>query len=202
MAVLRMASAETIRRNGNPFGPPFRFWFVLAVCLAFGGLSAAAQSEISKAYQIKAVFLFNFSQFVNWPANPASDAQAPFTIGILGDNPFGDYLEATVRGEKVNGHDLVVQHFQRVEDVKNCEILFVSQSESHHFKDDLAALHGRNILTVGDADGFSKNGGIVRFVTEQNKIHFRIDLEAAKAANLTISSQLLRLAEIINPGED
>jgi hypothetical protein len=197
-----MASAETIRHNGHPFGHPFRFWFALAACLVLGGLSKASQAEIAKAYQIKAVFLFNFSQFINWPPASVSGTQAPFIIGVLGDNPFGDFLEETVHGEKVNGRDLVVQHYQRVEDVKNCEILFISQSESRHFKDDLAALRGRNILTVGDADGFSKNGGIVRFVTEQNKIHFRIDLEAAKSANLTISSQLLRLAEIINPGED
>lgn len=201
MGVLRVASAEVPKRNGCPFCCAF----VVAACLAFGRLNAPAQSsqgDVSKAYQIKAVFLFNFSQFVNWPVKPVPDAQTPFTIGVLGDNPFGDFLDQTVHGEKVNGRDLVVQQYRRVEDVTNCEILFISQSESRHFKEDLAVLRGRNILTVGDADGFSKCGGIVRFVTEQNKIHFRIDLEEARSANLTISSQLLRLAEIINPGED
>ena len=179
-------------------------FFLLAglVLIGLGFSSQTCHAGISKAYEIKAIFLFNFSQFVSWPADSAPAPQSSFTIGVLGDNPFGDYLEQTVHGEKASGRAIVVQQYLRVEDVKNCEILFISQSESRHFKDDLAALHGRNILTVGDADGFSKNGGIVRFVTEQNKIHFRIDLEAAKAAGLTISSQLLRLAEIISPGEE
>jgi hypothetical protein len=193
------------RGNQNVSGGWFRLGSMLVAWLMISVLPLSAQTpsgSVSKAYQIKAVFLFNFSQFVSWPASSNPGAAAPFTIGVLGDNPFGNYLAETVRGEKVNGRDLVVQQYRRVEDATNCEILFISQSESRHFKDDLAALRGRNILTVGDTDGFAKNGGMVRFVTEQNKIHFRIDLEAAKAANLTISSQLLRLAEIINPGED
>jgi hypothetical protein len=69
-------------------------------------------------------------------------------------------------------------------------------------KTTLAALKGRKILAVSDLVEFAQNGGAVRFVTEQNKIHFRINLEAAKKAGLTISSKLLRLAEIVEPGKD
>lgn len=167
--------------------------------LAFASWRAQAQS---KEYQVKAAFLFNFAQFVEWPEAAFADANAPFCIGILGDDPFGAALDEIVRGEKANGHPLIVQRCRNVEDVKNYQILFVSQSESKKLGTILAALKGKNILTVGDMDGFAKNGGVIRFVTEQNKIHFRISLEAAKNANLTISSKVLRLAEIVEPGRD
>ena len=180
----------------------FRIWLAVSAWLFSGALELPAQTEISKEYQIKAVFLFNFTQFVEWPANAFPDAQTPLTIGVLGNDPFDAFLDETVQGEKVNGHPLVIQRYRHVEDVKNCQILFVSRSENGRMEHILADLKGRNILTVGDMAGFAKNGGIVRFVTAQNKIHFRINLAAAKSANLTISSKLLRLAEIVEPGKD
>ena len=170
------------------------------VLLFTTGLKLPAQA--TKEYEVKAAFLYNFAQFVEWPTDAFVDAQSPIVIGILGDDPFGDSLGAIVRDEKVNNRSLVIQHYQRVGDIKACQILFVSQSESKRLGEILAALKNRSILTVGDADGFAKRGGMIRLVTEKNKIHFRINVETAKAANLSISSKLLKLAEIVTPGED
>ncbi len=175
---------------------------VLTLLLAVGSLKTSAQSPISKADQIEAVFLFNFTQFIDWPTNAFAGDQAPFVIGVLGEDPFGPFLDETVRGEKVDGHALTVQRYRRVEEIQNCEILFVSQSESGKWRQILAGLHGRSTLTVADFDGFSRAGGMVRFITEQNKIHLQINLTAARANGLNISSKLLRLADIVETGKD
>lgn len=165
-------------------------------------LTAFMAHSQSKEYQIKATFLFNFAQFVGWPTNAFASADAPFCIGILGDDPFGNFLDGTIQGEKIGGHPLVVQRYHQAGEIQGCQILFVSHSEAGRFQEILAGLKNKNILTIGDTAGFCKDGGIVRFVTEQNKIHFRINPEAAKNANLEVSSKLLRLAEIVKPGED
>jgi hypothetical protein len=164
--------------------------------------TAGAQTAISKEYQIKAVFLFNFAQFVQWPETNFPDAGAPFRIGVLGDDPFNSFLDETVRGEKVNGHPLITERYRNVDDVKECQILFVSRSENGSMQRILTQLKGRDILTVGDVEGFLKNGGAIRFATEQNKIHLRVSLEAARSTNLVISSKILRLSEIVEPGKD
>lgn len=190
------------RSGGRHFRLPGASAAVLALLLLLGGLTQAAQPVISKEYEIKAVFLFNFSQFVEWPTNAFPGAQTPLVIGVLGENPFGNYLEETVRGETVNQHPLVIQHYRRPEEIKTCHILFVSQSEADRLNRIFESLKGRNILTVGDAESFAQRGGMIRFVTEKNKIHLRINLAAAQAANLAISSKLLRLAEIVVPGKD
>lgn len=164
--------------------------------------AVAVQLASPEEYQVKAVFLYNFAHFTQWPSQALGDSNSPLVIGVLGDDPFSNSLDQVVRGEKVNSHPLFVQRYQHVEDIKDCHVLFVSRSEMKHLDRILSTMRGRSVLTVGEADGFAKRGGMVRFVTEQNKIRFRINVEAAKAANLTISSQLLRAADIVAPGKD
>lgn len=170
----------------------------LAVRLAPAAAPAAppASPAIASEYQLKAVFLFNFTKYVEWPATAFADAQAPFVIGVLGDDPFGSALDDTVRGEKVNGRTLVVRRYSARDEIKNCQILFISQSEAARLEQIVAVLKGRNVLTVGDFDKFTDRGGMIGLVTEKNKVRLKINLEAAKAAGLTISSNLLRAAEI------
>jgi hypothetical protein len=197
MAVL---NASTDRWADRSLKMLFRTWLVMLALLFAGGLNLPAQTP--REYEVKAAFLYNFVQFVEWPADAFSDAQSPVVIGILGDDPFGASLDDIVRDEKVNNRPLVIRHYQRVEDIKDCQILFISQSENRRLEEILAGLKDRSILTVGDTDGFARRGGMIRFVTENNKIRFRINVKAAKTANLTISSKLLRLAEIVEPGKD
>ena len=158
---------------------------------------AAAQSGVTQEFQIKAVFLYNFVQFVDWPAGAFAGPQDPLIIGVLGEDPFGTALDDAVAGETVNGRSLVVRRFRRVEDIDRCHVLFISRSENARLGPILTALKGRSILTVGDAEEFTRRGGMIRFVTENNKVRLRINVEAAKAAGLTISSKLLRPAEIV-----
>jgi hypothetical protein len=153
-----------------------------------------------KEPEVKAVFLFNFAQFVAWPVGAFADARSAIVIGILGDDPFGRILDDVVRGEIVTGRALVVERFRRVEDIRACHILFVGQFDAEQYAHIFAALQGRPILTVGETEGFAVRGGAIRFVTAQNRIRLRINLEAARAANLTISSNLLRSAEIAGAG--
>jgi hypothetical protein len=175
-------------------------WFRLLAALALGfcaGPALAADLPAPQEYQIKAVFLFNFAQFVTWPAAAFADAESPFVIGVLGRDPFAGALDEAVRGEKLKGRNFVIQRYNRVEDVKSCHILFVCRSEAYRLSAILEPLKARSILTVSDADGFTEYGGMIRFVTEQNKVRFRINLDAAKAAELVLSSKLLRPADVV-----
>lgn len=149
----------------------------------------------SKEYQLKAVFLFNFSQFTEWPDNAFPAGNSPFVIGILGNDPFGNYLSETVSGEKKAGHPIIVKRFQSVKDVSDCDILFVSSSEKT--KEVADGLGNKNILTVGDSNDFATSGGMIQFFTDGGKIRFKINLNNVKNAGLSISSKLLRLAQIV-----
>ncbi len=176
----------------------------LAACVWLLTISPAllAQTAPVREYQVKAVFLFNFAQFVRWPPETFPAPQTPLVIGVLGDDPFGPALDEAVRGEQVNNHPLLIQRYHRVEEIRDCQILFISQSESGRLDQIFDRLKGRSILTVGDADEFTHRGGMIRFVTEKNRVRLRVNLEVAKASNLAISSKLLRPAEIVTTRED
>lgn len=172
----------------------------LALLAAAGRLWA--QPPISKEYQIKAVFLFNFAQFVAWPAETFTAPDQPFRIGILGDDPFGDFMDQTVQGEKINGHPLIIERYTSPDEARDCQILFVSDSGTIPLQNILDRLRGASVLTVGDGEGFIRSGGIIRFFTQDNKIHLKVNLEAAKRANLSISSKMLRLVQIVQLESD
>jgi hypothetical protein len=173
-------------------------WLLLLLSLTFGELTA--QAQLSREYQLKSVFLFNFAQFTDWPPSAFADANSPMVIGILGNDPFGSALEETVHGETIHGRRLIIEHYRRADEIKTCHILFISQSEARNAEEILKRLKGKPILTVADADSPPTAGAMIRFAVESNKVHFRINVQAAQEAGLTLSSRLLRVANAAPSG--
>src|SRR4051794_32647253 len=144
-------------------------WLCVAILLT-GLAPGFTFATAAREYQIKAVFLFNFTQFVVWPPEQFTDEHTPLVIGILGSDPYGNYLDETVRGEKVGGRALVVERYRSVDDIVACQVLFISSSEARRFQEIFARLRERHILTVTDAGGSGQAGGIIRFVPENNHV--------------------------------
>ena len=163
---------------------------------------ALAQTPAANEFEIEAVFLFNFTQFVVWPSTAFADANDPFVICVLGEDRFGGYLDDTIRGETVDQRSMIVKRYRRMEEIDACHILFISKSEASSVRDVLVRLRGRSVLSVSDAENFGRQGGMVRFVVEHNRVRLRINVEAARAAGLAISSKLLRVADIVRTGKD
>ncbi len=150
----------------------------------------------SREYQLKAAFLFNFTRFVEWPASALPADETPLVIGILGNNPFGSFLEELVSGEKVDGHPVIVTQYKSTDDIKKCHILFINLPDPKKQAEAIADLHTKSILMVSDNVSFLSSGGMIRLFTRDNRIKMEVNVEASKAAGLTISSKLLRLADI------
>jgi hypothetical protein len=159
----------------------------------------ATGAKVAQEYDLKAAFLFHFTQFVSWPAEAFPDASTPFTIGILGDDPFHKSLDAIVAGESVNGHKLIVRRYQNVNQIDSCHILFITPSEAVRPDNIVWRLNRRNVLTVGETRDFALRSGIIGFVVSEKRLRLVINLAAADAAKLTISSKLLRQSEIVGP---
>ena len=161
--------------------------------------SLALQTSRASEYHVKAVFLFNFAQFVEWPGPAAEVSRKAVVIGVAGDDPFGRVLDETLRGERLGARPFEARRYRQGRDIEACDILFISRSEADQVGEIIADLNHRPILTVSDADDFAQRGGMIQFVTDRGRIRLRINLAAAQAARLTISSKLLRVAEIVGP---
>ncbi|MEP7263902.1 MAG: YfiR family protein [Bacteroidota bacterium] len=145
--------------------------------------------------KIKAVFIFNFTHFVEWPEETFENANDPLIIGIIGGDPFGEYINETVSGEMISGHPIVVRRYQDIRQI-DCHILYINVKDAEEIKKIIYFTEGKNILTVSDEDNFVKWGGIVQFMEENNKIKLQINVKSAQHTKLAISSKLLSVAEI------
>ena len=172
--------------------------YIKILLFGLGLFSSVTQPAEERELQIKAAFLFNFTQFVEWPPDVLSHSGEPMVIGILGEDPFGGHLKDLISGEKVNGHPLIIQHYQNAEEINICHILFISLHESGKLREVFANLKQHGILTVGDGDNFIKEGGMVRFFNKNNKIRIQINTGITKGAGLAISSKLLQVANVVS----
>ena len=166
------------------------------------GAATAGADERAGRFEapVKAAFLYHFARFVEWPAEPAGRPSREFTIGILGENPFGSSLESAVAGKTVGGRPLVVRRASNVAEARRYEIVFVGL-EGEELTRALDGLRGAPVLTVGDADGFVRQGGIVSFARDENHVRLEINSDAARAAGLKVSSRLLSLARLSRGAE-
>jgi len=158
-----------------------------------------AGAKLTHEYDLKAAFLFHFAQFVQWPPEALPEKNTPLTIGILGEDPFGNSLDEIVANESVGGHKLLVRRFQKLSQADSCHILFISSSEKSRMEQVLSRMNRRSILTVGETKDFAQRSGIIGFVVAGKRLRLAVNLAAANAARLTISSKLLRQSEIVGP---
>jgi hypothetical protein len=181
-------------------GKILKLWsrgFLPAMAMVFLGGICRINGQTTNAIQLKAVFLSNFPQYMDWPAEVFADARAPLIIGILGKDPFGDLLDDAVRAQRVNNHPLLIERFKHASDVKVCQILYISDSETRRLSRILAELKGRSILTVSDMADFAPRGGMVCLSNQSNSVQLQVNLGELNAARLTMSSKLLRAADIV-----
>src|SRR5437660_10108297 len=121
-----------------------RFWLLrLLMGLTFASgykIVVHGQEVPLTEYQLKAVFIYNFAEFIEWPTAAFSDAKAPFVVGVIGDNPFDAYLEETVKSKFMNEHPFAVRHIRVLADARKCHILFVADSERKRLPEILNAI--------------------------------------------------------------
>jgi hypothetical protein len=174
-----------------------RRWFaaLLAIGLLAHGSHAATTGPTED--QVKAVFVFNFTHFVEWPTQSFAEPTQPLVIGVLGSDALAAQLSDAVRGERIDQHPLEVRRVRDLDEIGDCQILFIHRSRSAQLNQVLGAVGERGTLTVSDLDGGARRGVMIQFATESNRIRLLINLEAARAAGLTLSSKLLRPAEIV-----
>jgi hypothetical protein len=137
---------------------------------------------------------------VEWPGAVFSQPDSPIVIGILGTDPFGTIIDKTVQDKRVGARGFAVKRLKwgaDLKELKECKILFVGSSEKTHLDELVQMVKGLPILTVGETPGFAEHGGVIRFVLEDNRVRFEVNVDAARQADLTISSRLLTLARII-----
>ena len=157
-----------------------------------------AWSADLEEYQVKALYMYNFAKFVQWPEGSFSGPEDTINLYVIGQDPFDRLLEEAFE-RTAQGRSFRITRMRKWEDVPaDCHMLFVGRMEKKFMTRILDSVAGRPVLTVGDENSFSRAGGIIALVTRENRIRFQVSRQALIESNLKLSSNLLRLAEIID----
>jgi YfiR/HmsC-like len=178
-------------------------FLLLSSLLCFSALQGFGQQRPTEA-QVKAAYLYNFGKFVTWPPDQTDNSDS-LAICILGKDPFGAVLDTTVAGENINGKKITVKRLAKLQDGGPCQILYISISEQVRVRQILPMARRAGMLTVSDIPSFAQLGGIIGFVTLEDKIRFEVNRDAAERSGLALSSQLLKVASRVigqTPGAD
>ena len=172
---------------------------LVIICLLLSGwmVSAGGAKSVGE-YQVKAVFLYNFTKFVNWPTNADTSTNTPFVIGIVGEDPFGTTLDDAVRGEQMQNRPIVIRRFRSDEAIGNCQVLFIARSEKDRLGEVLEQMKGRATLIVADTVRAAEHGCMINLLLAQGSVKMEINQSLVEAAGLQVSSKLLSLARIVN----
>jgi len=192
----KAAAAQGFGRSARDRGVSLQCAIAALVCLLFAGSLALGQQKPSE-YQVEAAYLYNFGRFVEWPAKGSPPQNRSFTICILGEDPFGQALDATLAGETIGNQRVAARRISSPQMSADCQILFISSSEAKRLNKIIEALDKSAVLTVSDIPQFSQRSGMIQFVLEGNRIRFEVNLAATQRAGLTLSSDLLKVATAV-----
>lgn len=180
-------------------------WLALVAGLALGACrtraaDVPASNEQTVTCKIKAAYLFNFAKFVDWPETSFTNSTAPFVIGLVGEDPFGQLLDDVFLSRSVNGRGFAIRRFSREENPENCHILFVSSSEKARLPDLMRALQSKPVLTVSELDRFGQAGGMISFKLvggQVKQVKLETNPEAAVLGGLKLSSKLIAISTVV-----
>jgi uncharacterized protein DUF4154 len=172
------------------------FIFPLIGLLAAANQAFSAEASLPE-HQVKALFLLNFTKYVEWPAEAFTDPGSPIVIAVLGESKVTQELQKAIAGRNANGRPIVLKHLASGEDPGVCHILFITAAEQQHASAILSKLGHTSVLTVGESNDFLDSGGIINLARRDQKVALEVDLNAARNSGITISSKLLSVVALV-----
>ena len=171
------------------------------VVLALGALKPACAQTATNEYKVKAAFLFHFAQLVDWPSDAFNSGDQSLNLCIFDDEPHLQELQSTLEGKQIGAQVVHVRLLHQTQSAQRCSILFLGRDEGRRQTAVLRNLRGQPVLTVGEADNFLSEGGIIWLHLEHDRIRFDINMGVADSSHLKISSRLLLLASSVTLGD-
>jgi hypothetical protein len=157
----------------------------------------ASQQQATDEYRVKAAFLYNFARYVKWPEPVFKDKDAPLRIAVVGSDVFSKVLEDLLKDKKAGTRPVLTSNFATAQELGECQILYVPSSEEKNLPQIKLAYKDRSILIVGDSYAVAEQGTQIGFYLDKSKVRFAINTDAVRAAKLEVSSELLKLAKVI-----
>ena len=170
---------------------------IYLLLMAFNTVKATcSENRKPSEYEVKAAYIYNFAKFVEWPNGRFQTNNKTIHVCVIGDDPFGPSLSA-IAGKTAGDRTVEIMRTVSLHNIRDCEIIFISNSEEEHVAQILKAINNSPALTIGDSEGFAQQGVMINFYFDNKTVRFEINPKAARRVGMRISSNLLRIAKIV-----
>ena len=163
--------------------------------------ASMGSEELSKEYRVKAAYIYNFAGFATWPEEAFETEESPIVVGLVGRDPFGGALDASLKGRKIGKRALRVERFEKPSQLRFCHLLFIARGDEEVLLEALKFTRGKSVLSVSEVPGALDRGALVNFFIEDKSVRFEVQVDEVKRSKLALSSKLLRLAKIVRDEE-
>jgi hypothetical protein len=169
--------------------------FLFLATLLFGA-RVEAQDPMDES-QVKAMFVYNFLKFVEWPTETSLRAKDPFVVLIIGEGPTADATEALLDSKTIGDRPVVVRRTQWDQSLAGARAAFVVERDPKKLRRVFDAAAAAGVLTIGEGETFTTRGGVIALLVEDRKVRFDVDTSAAQNSGLRVSSKLLVLTRTV-----
>ena len=143
-------------------------------------------------YKMHAMFIYHFTKYINWPEKESGE---DFVIGIIGQTPLKDELLSITKSKNINNRKVSIKQFkENYEELKNCQIIFIPESESKYINKVIANTEKSAVLVITEKGGMLQKGASINFLVINEKLRFEISKTKLAEHNLKVSNELLKLA--------
>ena len=167
---------------------------LLLILILAGDVFSKTQTE-AEEYNLKAAFIYNFTNFIDWGIEASDES---FVIGIIGPSLIKEALNEIAKTKTVNNRKIVIREFENPDQITFCNILFISQKSVFPLNTILNKLVSKKTLIISERAGYAVQGSCINFVLINDKLKFETNLNAINSAGFKVSSQLLKLAILVN----
>lgn len=191
----RSGRKGTLRVGGLLFAATLAATLAIASCVS----TAYAQEE-QPEYVVKTAFIYNFLKFTQWPNGTFAKPDSPTVVCTMGTDPYGGALNV-LTSKHIDGHPITLERSVPANALGKCNAVIVSGQSPSQALAAIGPFKTHPVLTIGDSADFAGAGGMIGLVTVDRQVRFQINVSAVQRSGLSISSQLLKIAILVDEAQ-
>lgn len=174
------------------------YTLLCAVLISACASTLFAQEDVKAGVNdLKAVYIFNFIRFTDWPLRTGLKRGSDVKLLVLGDPDILSTMQSIAEKKAAREIRLSVESCATDSCISTASALFIGAGERDDYPRLLDLVAGHPVLTISDIPGFAAHGGMIEIRYDNKKLTFVVNLQAVNRSGLYISAQLLQLGEII-----
>ncbi len=162
------------------------------VILGLLALSATTRAQDEK---FKALFMYNFTKYIEWPQNKQS---GDFVIGVIGNPAIAGELNAIADRKSVGSQAIKVKEINSSDEMGKMHIVYVAEGKSDEAAAIAGKIKGKGVVLITDKPGFAQSTSGINYIKKDGKPNFEVSSKHLAEEGVKVSSQLMALGTAVD----